>query len=170
MILLSGMGRNSNAGLIWPSMEVEVVRTIDIGASDKRYRMGPTLQASPQTILIVEDDEDMVTLLQFLLEREGYQAILASDGRQARTLFDTLSPPRLVLLDVMLPYHNGFELVTYIRSKEPWREVPIVMLTADSAERDIVRALDAGASDYVVKPFNPKELMARLRRFLKAAP
>ncbi|HTK86283.1 MAG TPA: response regulator transcription factor [Nitrospiraceae bacterium] len=132
--------------------------------------MSLTTSGSPQTILIVEDDEDMVTLLQFLLEREGYQAVLAPDGRQARTLVDTLSPPRLVLLDVMLPYHNGFELVTYIRSKEPWRQVPIVMLTADSAERDIVRALDAGASDYVVKPFNPKELMARLRRFLKTSP
>ena len=132
--------------------------------------MGPTPQTSSQTILIVEDDEDMVTLLQFLLEREGYQAIVATEGRQARTLIETLSPHRLVLLDVMLPYHNGFELVTYIRSKEPWHGVPIVMLTADSAERDIVRALDAGASDYVVKPFNPKELMARLRRFLKTAP
>jgi DNA-binding response OmpR family regulator len=132
--------------------------------------VGLTPQASPQTILIVEDDEDMVTLLQFLLEREGYQAIVATEGRQARSLVETLSPPRLVLLDVMLPYHNGFELVTYIRSKEPWHGVPIVMLTADSAERDIVRALDAGASDYVVKPFNPKELMARLRRFLKTTP
>ena len=102
--------------------------------------MATTTPGSPRTILIVEDDEDMVTLLQFLLEREGYQAIVASDGRQARLLVDTLSPPRLVLLDVMLPYHNGFELVTHIRSKEPWREVPIVMLTADSAERDIARA------------------------------
>ena len=70
-------------------------------------------------------------------------------------------------LDVMLPYHSGFELVAHIRSKDLWREVPIVMLTADSAERDIVRALNAGANDYVVKPFNPKELTARLRRFLK---
>lgn len=132
--------------------------------------MGSSHQASLQTILIIEDDEDMVTLLQFLVEREGCQAIVATEGRQARSLVDTLSPPRLVLLDVMLPYLNGFELVTYIRSKAPWHEVPIVMLTADSAERDVVRALDAGASDYVVKPFNPKELMARLRRFLKTAP
>ena len=58
--------------------------------------MSLTTSGSPQTILIVEDDEDMVTLLQFLLEREGYQAVLAPDGRQARTLVDTLSPPRLV--------------------------------------------------------------------------
>lgn len=130
--------------------------------------MAGDAQATQQTILIIEDDEDMVTLLQFLLEREGYQPITAPDGRQAKTLIDAVLPPRLVLLDVMLPYHNGFELVMYIRSKKAWQEVPIIMLTADSAERDIVRALDAGASDYVVKPFNPKELMARLRRFLKA--
>ena len=131
--------------------------------------MASNTQSTAQTILIVEDDEDMVTLLQFFLEREGYQVVLAKDGRQAQQLIDTLSPPKLALLDVMFPYHNGFELVTHIRSKEPWREVPILMLTADSAERDIVRALDAGANDYIVKPFNPKELMARLRRFLKAA-
>ena len=126
-----------------------------------------TIPAPLQTIMIVEDDEHMMTLLQHLLEREGYHTVAASDGRQARRLIDTLPPPRLALLDVMLPYHNGFELVAHIRSKDLWREVPIVMLTADSAERDIVRALDAGANDYVVKPFNPKELMARLRRFLK---
>ena len=129
-----------------------------------------TIPTPLQTIMIVEDDEHMMTLLQHLLEREGYHTVAASDGRQARRLIDTLPPPRLALLDVMLPYHNhsGFELVAHMRSKEDlWREVPIVMLTADSAERDIVRALDAGANDYVVKPFNPKELMARLRRFLK---
>lgn len=119
------------------------------------------------TILLVEDDQDMVTLLRFLLEREGYETRVAADGRQARMLIETISPPRLALLDVMLPFHSGFELVSLIRARESWHGVPIVMLTADSAEQDIVRALDAGANDYVIKPFNPKELMARLRRFLK---
>ncbi|WP_447977647.1 response regulator transcription factor [Candidatus Nitrospira bockiana] len=121
-------------------------------------------------ILVVEDDEDMVSLLRFLLEREGYQTAVAVDGRRARALIETMAPPRLVLLDVMLPFHSGLDLVTYMRGQESWRTVPIVMLTAASGERDIVRALDAGANDYVVKPFNPKELMARLRRFLKAGP
>lgn len=132
--------------------------------------MEPEAAPPKPTILIVEDDQDMVTLLRFLLEREGYEPILAADGRQARTLIQTMAVPRLVVLDVILPFHSGFELVTLIRSREAWREVPIVMLTADSAERDIVRALDAGANDYVVKPFNPKELLARLRRFLKERP
>jgi len=130
--------------------------------------MESTTQARAETVLIVEDDDHMRMLLQHLLEREGYQTMLASDGRRAYDLVDTLPPTRLVLLDVMLPYHSGFEVVAHIRSKELWQAVPIIMLTADSAEGDIVRALDAGASDYVVKPFNPKELMARLRRFLKA--
>lgn len=122
-----------------------------------------------QSILIVEDDEDMVTLLQFFLEREGYQVILAKDGRQAREFIETLSPPKLALLDVMLPYHSGFDLVMQIKKKDSWKDVPILMLTAGTAERDIVRALDAGANDYIIKPFNPKELMARLRRFLKVS-
>lgn len=119
------------------------------------------------TILVVEDDEDMLTLLRFLLEREGYELIHAADGWQAQLLIETISPPTLALLDVMLPHVSGLQLVTHIRAKAGWREVPIVMLTADGAERDVVFALDAGANDYIVKPFNPKELMARLRRFLQ---
>ncbi|MNL83724.1 Phosphate regulon transcriptional regulatory protein PhoB [compost metagenome] len=69
----------------------------------------------------------------------------------------------------MLPYADGFQLVSQIRAKPNWESVPIVMLTAKSQEKDIVRALDAGANDYVLKPFQPQELMARLRRFLKVA-
>ncbi|MER3424553.1 MAG: two-component system response regulator [Nitrospiraceae bacterium] len=119
------------------------------------------------TLLVVEDDEDMVTLLRFLLEREGYELFHAADGWQAQILIETIKPPALVLLDVMLPHVSGLRLVTHIRAKAGWREVPIVMLTADGAERDVVYALDAGADDYVVKPFNPKELVARLRRLLQ---
>lgn len=118
------------------------------------------------TLLMAEDDEDMVVLLRFLLEREGFKVLHAADGRQAEAMIETLEPPRVVLLDVMLPYVSGLELVTRIRSNPAWKGVPIVMLTADSTERDIVRALEAGASDYVVKPFNRRELVTRLRRFL----
>lgn len=123
-------------------------------------------QTAP-TILMVEDDEDMITLLQFFLEREGYQVILAKDGRQAQHFIETLAPPRLALLDVMLPYHNGFELVMQIRKKELWKDVPILMLTADSAERDIVPNVRCRGQRLCRQTFNPKELMARLRRFIK---
>ncbi|MGH7231404.1 MAG: response regulator [Nitrospiraceae bacterium] len=122
------------------------------------------------SILVVEDEGEMATLLSFLLKREGYEVVHAADGRQAKTMIDEIPPPKLVLLDVMLPYMSGLQLVTYIRSKLEWRDVPIVMLTADSAEQDVVRALDAGALDYILKPFNPRELIARLQRFLKSPP
>jgi DNA-binding response OmpR family regulator len=77
--------------------------------------------------------------------------------------------PDLVLLDVMLPYVDGFEIIKLIRAQEGWQATPVLMLTAKNTERDTVRALDAGASDFIIKPFQPQELLARLRRFLKTA-
>jgi DNA-binding response OmpR family regulator len=120
------------------------------------------------SILVVEDDEHIGQLLRFMLERQGYAVHLATDGRAASSYIDS-SPaaPDLVLFDVMLPYIDGFELVALARARAGWESVPIVMLTAKTLERDIVRALDAGANDYIVKPFQPNELLARLRRFLK---
>lgn len=119
------------------------------------------------SVLIVEDDQEIAYLLKFMLEREGLEVSHAADGREAIALIDKIKPPNLVLLDVMLPYHDGFQLISYIRKKTAWGEVPIVMLTAKSQEGDIARALKAGANDYIVKPFQPVELLARLRRFLK---
>jgi DNA-binding response OmpR family regulator len=120
-------------------------------------------------VWLVEDDEDMVTLLRFYLEREGYRVTHASDGRQAKKLIEDTAPPHLAVLDVMLPYCGGAEILHSIRSKPAWSKVPIIMLTALSAEQNIVSLLDAGANDYVVKPFNPKELTARVRRLLRPA-
>src|SRR5690349_3772019 len=120
------------------------------------------------SILVIEDDEHIGQILTFILQRQGYQVTLAADGLAARrAVVSGSAPPALVLLDVMLPYIDGFELVHIIRQREGWQEVPIVMLTAKHTEKDIVRALDAGANDYVVKPFQPNELLARVRRHLK---
>lgn len=121
-------------------------------------------KASLPTVLVAEDDGQIAYLLQFLLEREGYRVSLARDGQEALRLADEITPPRLVILDVMMPYADGFEVLAHIRSKPDWRNTPVIMLTARSQEKDIVRALDAGASDYVVKPFLPEELKARIRR------
>lgn len=130
------------------------------------------MSANPESvpsILVIEDDEHIAQLLKFLLERQHYRVDLAADGRAARLhIENSKSVPSLILLDVMLPYLDGFELVRMARAREDWQDVPIVMLTAKSMERDIVRALDAGANDYIVKPFQPNELLARLRRFLRA--
>lgn len=117
-------------------------------------------------VLVVEDDQVVMTLLDHMLARRGYKVRRAADGRQAASIIEEVDPPSLVLLDVMLPYFDGFELMRRIRESEPWSKVPIIMLTAKSGERDVVRALEAGANDYVIKPFKPEELIARVRRFV----
>lgn len=80
-----------------------------------------------------------------------------------------MAPPDIVLLDVMLPFLSGLQVLTYLRKRDDWGEVPIVMLTADGSEHDIKRALENGANDYMVKPFNPRELTSRLKRFVDQA-
>lgn len=120
-------------------------------------------------VLMVEDEEDTASLLKFLLERASYQVIHAKDGRQAQELANTIAPPDIVLLDVMLPFLSGLQVLTYLRARAGWGKVPIVMLTADGSEHDIKRALENGANDYMVKPFNPRELTSRLKRFVGQA-
>ncbi|HPV82363.1 MAG TPA: response regulator [Nitrospira sp.] len=121
------------------------------------------------TVLMVEDEEDTASLLKFLLERASYQVVHAKDGRQAQELISTMAPPDIVLLDVMLPFLSGLQVLTVIRKREGWKKVPIVMLTADGSEHDIKRALENGANDYMIKPFNPRELTSRLKRFVAHA-
>jgi len=124
-------------------------------------------RAEKLTLFLAEDEEGTAILLKFLLAREGYTVVHVVDGQQAQTMIDQMPPPALVLLDIMLPYLNGLQLLAHIRQKAEWQHVPIIMLTADSNERDIEQALVAGANDYMVKPFNPRELTARLKRFIK---
>ncbi|THC46154.1 response regulator transcription factor [Massilia sp. Mn16-1_5] len=126
-----------------------------------------THPTTASTVLVVEDDEHISQVLRFMLERQGYQVVHMADGRAASQHIVAAEPPALVLLDVMLPYVDGFEIVQLIRSQESWRDVPVLMLTAKNTERDTVRALDAGANDFVIKPFQPQELLARVRRFLR---
>lgn len=118
--------------------------------------------------MVVEDDADIGRLLKFVLEREGFAVTLFLDGRVAAARVGSGAIPALVLLDVMLPYVNGYELLAMIRKTSAWKNVPVLMLTAKSGEADVVRALDAGASDYVTKPFQPAELRARIRRLVAA--
>jgi len=131
--------------------------------------MSTATQSDKPTLLMAEDEEDTASLIKFLLERAGYHVVHAPDGHQAQRLIDTMAPPSLVLLDIMLPHLSGLQLLPYIRKKTEWQRVPVIMLTADSSEHDIQQALAAGANDYMVKPFNPRELTARLSRFLNTA-
>ena len=125
--------------------------------------------ASARTALVVEDDPDIGRLLQWVLQREGFAVTLVADGRKAVEHIESGAPARLVILDLMLPQVSGHEILATLRAREPWRAVPVIMLTAKSQEKDIVKALDAGASDYMLKPFQPAELRARIRRLVPPA-
>lgn len=122
--------------------------------------------ADQPVVLVAEDDGQISYLLQLLLEREGYRVLLARDGRDAKRLVDEIAPPKLAILDIMMPYADGFEVLTHLRAKPDWRDTPVLMLSARSQEKDVARAFDAGATDYVVKPFLPEELKARIRRLV----
>jgi DNA-binding response OmpR family regulator len=119
------------------------------------------------TALVVEDDDQLSHILRFILEREGFEVHQAADGRTAEKLLATLAPPAIVTLDVMLPHTDGYELLRRIRSTPGWSAVPVILLTSRSQEKDIVRGLESGANDYLVKPFKPDELRARVRRLVK---
>jgi DNA-binding response OmpR family regulator len=115
------------------------------------------------TVLLVDDDPKIRDLLRLYVEREGHRALFAADG-EAGLETALRARPDLVLLDVMLPGLDGFEVCRRIRDAS---EVPIMLLTARSGEGDTVIGLDMGADDYVVKPFSPRELMARVRALLR---
>ena len=122
--------------------------------------------AAARTALVVEDDPDIGKLLQWVLQREGFAVTLVGDGRKAVDHVAATDPVSLVILDVMLPQVSGHEILAAMRGRDPWRAVPVIMLTAKSQEKDIVKALDAGANDYMLKPFQPAELRARIRRLV----
>ena len=118
-------------------------------------------------ILLAEDDEDIVKLLKLYLENEGYVVLWAKDGVEASEIFDK-EKVDLALVDIMMPRMNGYELTKYIRKKS---NIPIIILSAAQRDSDKILGLNLGADDYMVKPFNPLELIARinanLRRFYK---
>ena len=117
-------------------------------------------------VLVVEDEAALVTLLRYNLEREGFRVAEARDGEEAM-LQIAEQMPDLVVLDWMLPLMSGIEVCRQLRRLPETRRLPIVMLTARGEEGDKLRGLDAGADDYVTKPFSPSELIARLRAVLR---
>jgi two-component system phosphate regulon response regulator PhoB len=120
------------------------------------------------SVLVVEDEVALLTLLRYNLEKEGFAVAEAHDGEEALLQLKEQRPDA-VLLDWMLPRVSGLELCRQIRRSSAWRDLPIIMLTARGEESDRVRGLDSGADDYVVKPFSPNELVARLRAVIRRA-
>lgn len=115
-------------------------------------------------ILLVEDEESLALGLEYNLKEEGYTVNWANDGREALKLFETENFD-MIILDIMLPYLNGFEIAKIVRSKQP--QMPILMLTARAGVEDRVKGLELGADDYLTKPFHLGELLLRIKGMLR---
>ena len=114
-------------------------------------------------ILIADDNKDITDILSAYVEKEGYVPVVAADGAEAVNMFNKYNPV-LVLLDVMMPYKDGYQVCREIREKS---EVPIILITARGEDFERIMGLDIGADDYIVKPFSPSEVMARIRAILR---
>lgn len=118
-------------------------------------------------VLIVDDEPNIVLSLEFLMQREGYQVATAADGEAALEALAAQAPD-LVILDVMLPKMNGFDVCRRIRADPRWKGVRILMLTARGRETEVAKGLGLGADLYVTKPFSTKELVAQVKGLLAA--
>ncbi len=121
------------------------------------------------TVLVVEDENALALLLKYNLEKEGYDVLIEDRGDKVLGVVEQ-SAPSLILLDWMLPKMSGVDVCKLIRSKPDLKNIPIIMLTAKGQEEDKVKGLNAGADDYVTKPFSVPELMARVRTNMRRAP
>ena len=121
-----------------------------------------------EKILVVDDEEDIVDLIRYNLEREGFQVIPAYDGEQALTLAQK-EFPNLIVLDLMLPGINGLDVCRVLRNTSETSRLPIIIVSAKATEPDIVVGLEIGADDYITKPFSHRELVARVNAVLRRA-
>ncbi|MBQ8002815.1 MAG: response regulator transcription factor [Clostridia bacterium] len=117
-------------------------------------------------IYLVEDDVNIRKLVCYALSKEGYKVVEFPDGTELEKALNE-NIPELVILDIMLPGTDGLQILRRIREEIKWKDIPVVMLTAKSSEFDIVTGLDAGADDYIPKPFGMTEFMARVRAVLR---
>lgn len=119
-------------------------------------------------ILIVDDEPNIVVSLEFLMKREGFEVAVAGDGEAALRSVEEKAPD-LVLLDIMLPKKNGFEVCQTIRANPAWQAVKIVMLTAKGRDTEVAKGTALGADAYMTKPFSTKDLIAQVRQMLDMA-
>lgn len=118
------------------------------------------------TILVIDDEKDLLELVRYNLEKNGFDVICASDGRSGQEIA-TKHHPDLIILDVMMPGMDGLEVCQRLRSDERTARLPIIMLTARTTETDRIVGLEMGADDYITKPFSPRELIARVKAVLR---
>ena len=119
----------------------------------------------PATILVVDDEPNIVLSLEFIMQKEGYDVRIAKDGEEALQAIKE-KVPDLVLLDIMMPAMSGYEVCQRIRANPEWKDIRIVMLTAKGREVDQEKGMAMGADDYITKPFATRDLMARVKMIL----
>lgn len=117
-------------------------------------------------ILIIDDNEDLRALLEFILKREGYSIAHAVNGDDALKLIGGQDMPVLILLDIIMPYRDGFEILEAIKADDEWKKIPVLMLTARHEQNKMERAYKMGIDNYVVKPFKPDDLLQHIRQTL----
>jgi DNA-binding response OmpR family regulator len=122
------------------------------------------------SVLIVEDDVTIAGMLDAIFRRAGFSPTLVRDGRSAITFIDTGEPPAVAVIDVMLPYIDGFSVVAAMRRAPRWAEVPVMMLSSRQLPDDVVRAKELGVREYLQKPFNARTLLATVREMLGLPP
>jgi DNA-binding response OmpR family regulator len=118
-----------------------------------------------QRVLIADDEPNIVTSLEFLMTRSGYEVAVARNGDEALALVESFAPD-LVLLDVMMPRRSGYEVCQRMRERADWRHIKVVMLSAKGREAEVSKGLSLGADAYVTKPFSNQELIARVAALL----
>ncbi|HWP81137.1 MAG TPA: response regulator [Bacteroidota bacterium] len=115
-----------------------------------------------QTIVVAEDQHHIRALIEYKLKNSGYQVVAVADGAAALEKVKEVSPD-LVLLDVMMPLMTGFEVLAALKQDDKTRDIPVLLVTAQSREEEVVKGLELGAEDYITKPFSPNELAARVK-------
>lgn len=132
-------------------------RSVNMSSADKKVK----------DIFIIEDDKVISKMLENILVRRGYKVHKCMDGNEALNAFETMDPPDLILLDIVLPYVDGYRLLDKISAMAEWKDVPTIMITSNSNEANVVRAFEIGADDYITKPIQIEELIVRVNRFLR---
>src|SRR5438445_8554454 len=124
------------------------------------------MQMNRGTILVIDDEPDLLELVQFNLQKDGYDVVVASDGQSGLEIAQK-HVPNVVVLDLMMPGIDGLEVCRQLRADIRTRKIPMIMLTAKAGEADRIVGLEMGADDYLTKPFSPRELVARVKALLR---
>lgn len=118
-------------------------------------------------VLVIEDDAHIWKIIEYKLKKEKHDLTWASDGLKALSALEAFKPD-LIISDVMVPYMDGLQILKKVKSSDDLKDIPVIMLTSQAQEKDIIKGLELGAQDYMTKPFSPAELILRVNKALKS--